>query len=70
MQGYWNDAEATAQALRDGWLWTGDMGCFDADGFLTLKDRSKDVIISVGRIFIHAKSRRFYYAMVVWPKSQ
>lgn len=48
MQGYWRDPEATASALRDGWLWTGDMGVLDADGFLTLKDRSKDVIISGG----------------------
>ena len=48
MAGYWHDAEATANTLRDGWLWTGDMGALDADGFLTLKDRSKDVIISGG----------------------
>ena len=48
MAGYWRDPEATASALRDGWLWTGDMGALDADGFLTLKDRSKDVIISGG----------------------
>ncbi|MFY3386824.1 AMP-binding protein [Paracidovorax sp. MALMAid1276] len=48
MPGYWNHPEATAQTLRDGWLCTGDMGALDADGFLTLKDRSKDVIISGG----------------------
>lgn len=48
MPGYWNNPEATAQALREGWLHTGDMGVLDADGFLTLKDRSKDVIISGG----------------------
>ncbi len=48
MSGYWNDAAATAKTLRDGWLWTGDMGSFDEDGFLTLKDRSKDVIITGG----------------------
>jgi long-chain acyl-CoA synthetase len=48
MAGYWRDAEATAAALRDGWLFTGDMGELDDDGFLTLKDRSKDVIISGG----------------------
>jgi long-chain acyl-CoA synthetase len=48
MRGYWNDAEATARAIVDGWLKTGDMGAFDASGLLTLKDRSKDVIISGG----------------------
>jgi acyl-CoA synthetase (AMP-forming)/AMP-acid ligase II len=48
MSGYWQNADATASTLRDGWLYTGDMGAFDADGFLTLKDRSKDVIISGG----------------------
>ena len=48
MAGYWRNPEATASAIRDGWLWTGDMGSLDADGFLTLKDRSKDLIISGG----------------------
>jgi long-chain acyl-CoA synthetase len=48
MSGYWRDTQATEQALRDGWLHTGDIGCMDAAGFLTLLDRSKDVIISGG----------------------
>ena len=48
MSGYWNNPEATSKSLRDGWLWTGDVGSFDEDGFLTLKDRSKDMIISGG----------------------
>jgi long-chain acyl-CoA synthetase len=48
MAGYWRDTDATAAALRDGWLFTGDMGELDGDGFLTLKDRSKDMIISGG----------------------
>ena len=48
MAGYWRNPQASARALRGGWLWTGDVGCLDADGFLTLKDRSKDLIISGG----------------------
>jgi long-chain acyl-CoA synthetase len=48
MAGYWRNPEATAQTLAGGWLHTGDVGVMDADGFLTLKDRSKDMIISGG----------------------
>jgi acyl-CoA synthetase (AMP-forming)/AMP-acid ligase II len=48
MSGYWNNPGATAEALRDGWLYTGDMGSLDARGYLTLRDRSKDVVISGG----------------------
>jgi acyl-CoA synthetase (AMP-forming)/AMP-acid ligase II len=48
MKGYWNNEEASAKAIRDGWLMTGDLGHVNQDGFLTLTDRSKDVIISGG----------------------
>jgi long-chain acyl-CoA synthetase len=48
MAGYWKQPDASAEALRGGWLHTGDIGSFDADGFLTLRDRSKDLIISGG----------------------
>ncbi len=48
MSGYWNQPDATAEALRGGWLHTGDVGSFDDDGYLTLRDRSKDLIISGG----------------------
>lgn len=48
MLGYWNNPDANAASLKDGWLRTGDVGRLDEDGFLTLSDRSKDVIISGG----------------------
>ena len=48
MPGYWRDDAATARTLRDGWLMTGDVGRLDGDGYLTLVDRSKDLIISGG----------------------
>jgi len=48
MAGYWNDPQASARTLRGGWLHTGDVGSLDEEGFLTLKDRSKDLIISGG----------------------
>jgi long-chain acyl-CoA synthetase len=48
MAGYWGNREATAKALQGGWLRTGDLASFDAEGFLTLRDRSKDLIISGG----------------------
>jgi len=46
--GYWNDAEATRAALRDGWLATGDVGVRDAQGFYSILDRKKDLIITGG----------------------
>jgi long-chain acyl-CoA synthetase len=48
MPGYWQNPDATANTIRNGWLFTGDVGAFDSEGYLTLKDRSKDVIISGG----------------------
>jgi long-chain acyl-CoA synthetase len=48
MRGYWRNDEATARTLANGWLHTGDVGALDADGFLTLKDRSKDLVITGG----------------------
>ncbi|UWQ26220.1 AMP-binding protein [Leisingera aquaemixtae] len=48
MPGYWDNPEATSKTLLNGWLMTGDMGVLDADGYLTLQDRSKDMIITGG----------------------
>jgi acyl-CoA synthetase (AMP-forming)/AMP-acid ligase II len=52
MLGYWNNAEATAAALKDGWLRTGDMGHLDAEGFLTIAGRRSDMI-KVGSHRVH-----------------
>ena len=48
MLGYWNNPIATQESIRDGWLYTGDLGALQADGLLILHDRSKDLIISGG----------------------
>ena len=48
MPGYWNNPDANARTLRNGWLYTGDVGALDGRGYLTLMDRSKDMIISGG----------------------
>ena len=48
MRGYWNNPKETAQAFRDGWFRTGDIGCQDADGFFYILDRLKDMIVTGG----------------------
>jgi fatty-acyl-CoA synthase len=48
MDGYYKDPEATAATIRDGWLYTGDMGVIDEQGYVLIKDRSKDIIIRGG----------------------
>jgi long-chain acyl-CoA synthetase len=48
MQGYWNQAGETAKVLRDGWLYTGDVAVMDSDGFFTIVDRKKDLILVSG----------------------
>jgi len=54
MQGYYHDPEATRRALRDGWLHTGDLGLLDAEGYLYITGRIKDVIIVRGQNVISA----------------
>ncbi len=48
MLGYWNNKEATEQTIKDGWLYTGDIGEFDEDNYLKITDRKKDIIVSLG----------------------
>ena len=48
MLGYWNNDKATQSTIREGWLWTGDIGTLDEMGYLTIRDRSKDMIIRGG----------------------
>ena len=58
MAGYLHNPEATAEAIRDGWLHTGDVGYVDSDGYFFIVDRSKDMIIRAARTSIPARSRR------------
>jgi long-chain acyl-CoA synthetase len=69
MTGYWQNPEATASALRDGWLWTGDIGRLDEEGFLTLLDRSKDLVISGGNNVYPREVEEVLLMIRPWPKS-
>jgi acyl-CoA synthetase (AMP-forming)/AMP-acid ligase II len=64
MKGYWNNTVATLETLRDGWVHTGDVGRLDAEGFLYLVDRKKDMIISGGE---NIYSREVEEAVVTHP---
>ncbi|MBI2157483.1 MAG: long-chain fatty acid--CoA ligase [Candidatus Rokubacteria bacterium] len=59
--GYWKDPEATAAAFRGGWFHTGDIGHLDADGFLYIVDRKKDMIVSGGENIASPEVERVLY---------
>ena len=61
MRGYWEAPELTAQAMRDGWMHTGDLGRLDKEGYLTLVGRKKDIIISGGLKIIPAEAEAVLY---------
>jgi long-chain acyl-CoA synthetase len=65
MPGYWQNAAATAEALRGGWLHTGDIGYFDERGFLFLLDRAKDMVISGGN---NVYPREVEEVLILHPK--
>jgi acyl-CoA synthetase (AMP-forming)/AMP-acid ligase II len=60
-KGYWKDPDATAAAFRGGWFHTGDVGCLDVEGFLTIVDRKKDIIISGGENIASPEVERVLY---------
>jgi acyl-CoA synthetase (AMP-forming)/AMP-acid ligase II len=67
MAGYWDQPDATAETLRGGWLHTGDVGSIDVEGYLTLHDRSKDLIISGG---MNIYPREVEEALMTHPRVQ
>ena len=58
MLGYWRRPDLTEKTLRDGWMWTGDIATWDAEGYVFIVDRAKDMIISGARTFTAHKLRR------------
>lgn len=61
MAGYWNQPEATAQSIRDGWFHTGDLATIDEEGFILIVDRAKDMILSGGENIASAEIERVLY---------
>ena len=57
MLGYWNRPDDTADAIRDGWLLTGDLGQLDSDGFLRITGRKKELIIVAGEKAVRVKAK-------------
>ena len=68
LRSYWERPDATAEAFRDGWFLTGDIGEFDDDGYLRIVGRSKDLIITGGYNVYPARSRRSSPSIPRWPR--
>ncbi len=64
MQGYWNRPEATAEVLRDGWLYTGDLGYFDSSGNLFISGRRKEVIVLANGKNVYPEEIEAHYSAV------
>jgi len=62
-KGYWKNEEATAEAIKDGWFHTGDIGYLDEEGYLYIEDRKKDIIISGGENIASAEVERVIYEL-------
>ena len=62
-KGYWKDEQATAEAIKDGWFYTGDIGYMDDDGYLYIVDRKKDMIISGGENVASPEVERVIYEL-------
>lgn len=62
-KGYWKNPEATAEAIKEGWFYTGDIGTLDAEGYLYIIDRKKDIIISAGENIASLEVERVIYAL-------
>lgn len=62
-KGYWKSAEATAEAIKDGWFYSGDIGYFDEEGYLYIVDRKKDMIKSGGENIASAEVERVIYEL-------
>ncbi|MEZ4569875.1 MAG: AMP-binding protein [Thermomicrobiales bacterium] len=65
-RGYWNRPEDSAQSIRDGWFWTGDLGYLDAEGYLYLAGRSRDLIISGGENIYASEVEESYARIPPW----
>jgi len=62
-RGYWKDEKATAEAIKDGWFYTGDIGMLDDEGYLYILDRKKDMIISGGENIASPEVERVIYEL-------